>query len=346
MNRKLSLLFALVTLLVFAAFNLGDAVAQQGRADGVALTRAALQADGTFVAPDGAAFTSQKAFVDAGRRCFHQEPDQDEDAVQPGGRGLGDRGLGGRSVRTVASAALAVAARQEATISINVYFHVIQQNGTAGSSGTGFVPAKWLDDQIAVLNKAYAGQDPDGTGADTSFRFVRAGATYTVNSSWYNAGPGTSAERSMKSALRTGTADDLNFYTNSGGGYLGWATFPSSYQSSPLQDGIVCYWASLPGSNYVPYNLGDTATHEIGHWLGLYHTFQGGCNGNGDLINDTAPERSAAFGCPAGRDSCRRGDVDPITNFMDYTDDDCMFQFTAGQSARMDSQYANYRAGK
>jgi hypothetical protein len=342
MNRKLSLLFALVTLVVFAAFNLGDAVAQQDRGDGVGLTRAALQSDGTFRAPDGAVFTSQKAFIDAGRRCFQQEREEDEEIIDPGGRGLGDRGL-----RLPSSAALADANSTAGSITVSVYFHVIQQNGTAGVSGTGFVPATWIAKQIDVLNDAYAGNDPVGHGANTSFRFSLVSTNYTVNSSWYNAGPGTSAERSMKTALRIGSADDLNIYTNSGGGYLGWATFPSSYQNAKSDDGIVVYWASLPLSGYVPYNEGDTATHEVGHWLGLYHTFQGGCNGSGDLISDTEAERSAAFGCPVGRDTCRKSSADdPITNFMDYTDDDCMFQFTTGQSARMDSQYATYRAGK
>jgi hypothetical protein len=221
------------------------------------------------------------------------------------------------------------------SITINVYWHVIN-NGTGIANGD--IPQTQIDNQIAVLNAAYG---------NTPFRFALAAVDRTTNASWYISSGGTS-ETEMKTALRQGTADDLNVYSNNmGGGLLGWATFPSSYASSPKMDGVVILYSSVPGGTASPYNLGDTATHEIGHWLGLYHTFQGGCVKNNDGVDDTPQEKSPAYGCPAGRDSCTRDTgADPIYNFMDYTDDPCMNTFTTGQRTRMDSMWTSYRLGK
>jgi hypothetical protein len=300
-----------------------------------------MQSDGTFVAPDGTVFASQREFVESGRRCAVPHPDELEIAriEAKSNSGKGKPGGGGDGGGTTPPP-------PTGTVSIPVYFHVISK-----TDGTGVFPDSWLDAQIDVLNQAFSGQGPNrsgeieaGIGATTRFVFTRAGTTHTTSDAWYNAGPGTAAERQMKQALRAGGADALNFYTNGGGGYLGWATFPWNYASNPSQDGVVCYWASLPGSNYVPYNLGDTGTHEVGHWLGLYHTFQGGCQGSGDQVADTPAERSAQYRCPIGADTCRNiAGLDPIENFMDYTDDACMYQFTAGQGDRMSSMWESHR---
>ena len=224
------------------------------------------------------------------------------------------------------------------SVTIDVYFHVITD-----TAGNGHLTAAEINAQIDVLNDAYSG----GTGgADTPFRFNLVSTDYTANNSWFNVGYGTAAESAMKSSLRQGDAGDLNIYTaNLGGGLLGWATFPTDYASNPANDGVVVLYSSLPGGTAVPYNEGDTGTHEVGHWLGLYHTFQGGCK-DGDFVDDTPAERSPAYGCPVGRDSCstrRQPGLDPIYNFMDYTDDSCMFEFTADQALRADILTQTYR---
>ncbi|MDQ3751248.1 MAG: zinc metalloprotease [Acidobacteriota bacterium] len=215
---------------------------------------------------------------------------------------------------------------------IDVYFHVVY------SGTTGNISDQMITEQMTVLNNAFA---PWG------WTFNRVLTTRTSNTTWFNGCYGSS-ETAMKTALRQGTADDLNIYTcNPSNGILGYATFPSSYTSQPKLDGVVLLYSSLPGGGAVPYDEGDTGTHEVGHWMGLYHTFQGGCNGSGDYVTDTPAERSAAYGCPSGRDSCRnKAGLDPIENFMDYTDDSCMFTFSTGQDTRMDSLFTTYRFGK
>jgi Pregnancy-associated plasma protein-A len=226
-----------------------------------------------------------------------------------------------------------------ASATVNVYFHVIN-NGNGKADGN--IPLSMITDQMQVLNEAFA---------HAGFSFVLAGIDRTTNSDWYTMSPGSAEEKQAKAALRIGSADDLNIYTaNPGGGLLGWATFPSSYSKRPEMDGTVVLFSSLPGGSAKPYHLGDTATHEVGHWLGLYHTFQGGCNEkHGDFVSDTPAERSPAFGCPVGRDSCvgsRFPGLDPIENFMDYTDDACMDRFSGGQHSRMGDAWDAYRAGR
>jgi hypothetical protein len=229
----------------------------------------------------------------------------------------------------------ALAGQQAPSAPIKIYWHTI-----TNTSGQGNVPLSQINAQVAVLNAAYS---------SAGFSFALASVDVTANNSWYTT-TGGSSEQQMKNALRQGSADDLNIYSNNmGSGLLGWATFPSSYASAPKMDGVVLHFATLPGGAYAPYNEGDTGTHEVGHWVGLYHPFQGGCSKTNDQVSDTPAERSPAYGCPVGRDSCagrKYPGVDPITNFMDYSDDACMDRFSAGQVSRMNAQWATYRAGK
>jgi hypothetical protein len=221
---------------------------------------------------------------------------------------------------------------------VDVYVHVVS-DGT-----TGNVSDAAIADQMTVLNNGFSGREG---GTDTGFRFRLAGVDRTDNAAWYNAGPNTPDERDMKRALRQGDASDLNIYITTAEVYLGWAYFPSTYKTRPYVDGIVIDWESLPGTSirYAgAYDLGKTATHETGHWLGLYHTFQGGCNAKGDYVDDTPPQRTPTRGCPEGKDTCLEPGLDPIHNYMDYSYDSCYDQFTPGQRSRMQDQWLFYRA--
>jgi Pregnancy-associated plasma protein-A len=287
---------------------------------------------------DGTTWSSKQAFIESGARCSTRPVYADEAArVEKDIQKLREE------QRATYGAPMA---RVPGSVTVKVYFHVIRKGlGIAN----GDIPASMITNQITVLNRAFSGLGPGGTGANTPFRFVLAGTNRTTNATWFTAGPGTAAETAMKTALRQGTKKDLNFYTNKpGGGLLGWATFPINVAGTPSlsalkRDGVVCLYSSLPGGTAFPYNLGDTGTHEVGHWLGLYHTFQGGCTAPGDSVADTPYEASPAFGCPSGRNTCASAGLDPTTNFMDYTDDRCMWRFSAGQSARADSQSLLYR---
>ncbi|SCG47252.1 zinc metalloprotease [Micromonospora halophytica] len=231
----------------------------------------------------------------------------------------------------------AQAAAPLASVTIPVVVHVIQENSTRAG---GNIPDSMITSQINVLNQSYSGATG---GAATAFSFQLQKINRVTNPSWYPIVQGSSAERQMKNQLREGGKNTLNMYLGElSNGLLGWATFPKRKLDS--MDGVVVLSESLPSGTAANYNQGDTGTHEVGHWLNLYHTFQGGCSGSGDGVSDTPAEASPAYQCPTGRDTCATAGLDPITNFMDYTYDSCMYQFTAGQASRMLTAWNAYRA--
>jgi hypothetical protein len=220
-----------------------------------------------------------------------------------------------------------------APVEIPVAFHVVYTKRRGQLEGN--VPDAQIADQIQVLNDAL---EPLG------FSFYLASVDRTNNSSWYTGCYNAATESSMKQALAVDPKTTLNIYTcNPTQGILGYAYYPWSIAEDSFLHGVVALYSSLPGGTAVPYDEGDTVTHEVGHYLGLRHTFDSGCASPGDEVDDTPAEASAAFDCPIGRDTCAAPGLDPIHNFMDYTDDACMFEFTSGQGARMISVVDIYK---
>ncbi|SIO88409.1 Gll1663 protein [Nocardiopsis sp. JB363] len=228
-----------------------------------------------------------------------------------------------------------------APYTVPVVVHVI-----SASDGSGEVSDGRIDDQVDVLNRAYQGEYAQGSeGTDTEFRFELADVTRTENDTWFR--EFGDHRDTIRAELRQGGAETLNIYTaDLGSGLLGFSTFPQDYADNPEQDGVAIAHDTLPGGDRENFNEGHTGTHEVGHWLGLFHTFQNGCESPGDYIDDTPYEREAASGCPEGRDTCpeRQGE-DPVTNFMNYSDDACMTHFTQGQAQRMAEHWSAFREG-
>ena len=218
---------------------------------------------------------------------------------------------------------------------VPVYFHVMLD-----TAGNGDVTDQQIDQQMAVLNHDFAGGE-SADAADTGFRFTLMDTKRYYNDSWHLDQNSPKYRRDT----RQGGADALNVWLVDFP-YLGIATFPWDYKTSAGADGIRVYYGSLPGGPETNYNEGDTVVHEAGHWLGLLHTFEGGCweKKGGDQVADTAPQGAATRGCPEGIDTCPdMPGVDPIHNYMDYSYDSCYTEFTPLQGSRMNDMWRAYR---
>lgn len=241
-------------------------------------------------------------------------------------------------------------------ITVPVYIHVIHGK-KRNERRIGKHAARRM---FAILKAGYAGAQNPAAGA-TSFTFKLRRITISRNAAWYHAAPYSRADRQMKSRLHRGKARVLNIYVNrpksQGVLLLGFSMFPWQRAARPRFDGVTISDISLPGGRARGYNQGDTVIHETGHWLGLLHTFEGGCS-DGDGVADTPAEATASFTCDEGRNTCDTpvfpdpanpggpliDQPDPIHNFMDYSYDYCMNAFTPGQNQRMVAAYMRYRA--
>lgn len=218
---------------------------------------------------------------------------------------------------------------------IDVYVHILNE----ATFGNGDIPQQWVDDQIDALNTAYSA---------LGYNFNLVEVTRTSDLAWFNMTQGSPEEAAAKAALHDGTAKDLNIYIgNLGGTSRGWATYPWDYAANPVNDGVVAFFENMPGGGELDYNEGDNVIHEVGHWLGLFHTFENGCSKKlkGDQVKDTEYQATGSVGCPIGIDTCNGAGDDPIHNFMDSSNDPCRTEFTNDQKDRMDQMWTAFREG-
>ena len=208
-----------------------------------------------------------------------------------------------------------------------------------------------IQSQIDVLNKDFNAQNSDFNQVPSIFSGVKAnvGISFvldqvirksTTKTSW---GTRDAMKKSKSGGINpTSSTTKLNLWVCTiGGGILGYAQFPGG---SSATDGVVCdsrYFGitSNSGSSY-PYNLGRTATHEVGHWLNLRHIWGDATCGN-DLVNDTPQHNTANYGVPTypHYSTCSGTPIEMTMNYMDYTDDRGMYMFSTGQKARIDAVF-------
>ncbi len=229
--------------------------------------------------------------------------------------------------------------------SIPVYVHVIYSNSQENISDAQ------IQSQLDQLNADFAASNAD-YNPPSDFASVAAGNTgiqFTLEQVTRKSSSRTSwgTNDDMKKTSQGGVAavtpsTHLNMWVcNIGGGILGYAQFPGTGLAST--DGVVMspqyFGSNNYGSGYylsAPFDGGRTTTHEVGHYLNLRHIWgDGGCNVD-DLVDDTPVAGSSNGGCPsATQNTCAGGQRDMHMNYMDYTNDDCMYMFSAGQKARM-----------
>jgi hypothetical protein len=229
----------------------------------------------------------------------------------------------------------------EIPVVVNVVYKTAAQN----------ISAAQIQSQIDVLNKDFAATNSDISSVPTTFQAVKAGdvgvrfvldqvirksttkTSFTTNDGVKKASGGGVAPTSPTTKLNL-------WCCNLSNGVLGYAQFPGGASAT---DGVVILYSAFGVTTAgAPYNKGRTATHEVGHWLNLRHIW-GDANCGNDFVSDTPLHNGANFGCPAANthSTCTGAPVMMTMNYMDYTDDLCMYMFSAGQKARMNATFAS-----
>lgn len=220
---------------------------------------------------------------------------------------------------------------------VNVLYRTAAQN----------ISLAQIQSQIDVLNKDFNASNTDYNSVPALFSSVKAniGISFvletvkrkaTTKTSW---GTADAMKKTTKGGLNpTSPTTKLNLWVCTiGGGILGYAQFPGG---SSTTDGVVIdsnYFGLSSTASY-PYNLGRTATHEVGHWMNLRHIW-GDATCGSDLVTDTPSHNTANYGVPTypHYSTCTGTPVEMTMNYMDYTDDKGMYMFSVGQKARMDA---------
>jgi hypothetical protein len=293
---------------------------------------AALGLGATALTVVGLAAPAQARVADTGPACLTPTPNARIVAARGGATGVDHREISAAEQRAIMRrtnnrlAAKGLSGRGRAGLvarTVPVYVHVMRD-----AQGRGNVTDGQITQQIAVLNQAYV-------NLDFSFNLIDVNRYY--NTAWHY----DRESLRYRSLTRQGAANALNIWVVNFRN-LGVATFP--WDNANAVDGIRVDFESLPGGSIIHYNEGGTAAHETGHWLGLFHTFQGGCTTTNDQVGDTPAQSTPTTGCPATRDSCPAPGTDPIHNYMDYSWDSCYQEFTAGQGERINMMWTAYRA--
>ncbi|KCV67857.1 hypothetical protein H696_05587 [Fonticula alba] len=229
-------------------------------------------------------------------------------------------------------------------ITIPVNWHVFYDSATGGGMN---VTTEMIDHQTDIMNEDFAGLNPGGPGGyhSTSFRFEVANVNFVDHSNWFH--NMIAREKIYKKQLANSTDTHLNMYVGEmRGGVLGMCYFAFMYPADSHMHGCLIHHSSMVGGGQTNYDNGQTCTHEVGHHIGLYHVWQAKCSERSDRVEDTPPQKTNSRGCPSPvPESCTPGLYDNIHNFMDYSDDICRWEFSAGQSQRADEIITVFHPG-